>query len=311
MHRQLLIKLLKVCVSACLIIFLLYRIGVSSLLTTIGSANFFYLLLAFSMVVFGIVISAYKWRLLLAVLDIHIELPTLLSYYFVSMFWRNFLSTIGGEAIKIYYVSKHSGRTVESFTSVFLERGTGLFALLLISVVTLIFGKDVDVDVGVALVIVVLFTGYLVFLLAWFNGYLFERSMRLFGLLKSIFPIHKIRELRESVCMYKTHKKCLVKTLAISLVFQILSVITAAYVISLSLGLRIPLPYFFLFCPIIGMLSMLPISLNGIGVREGAYLFFFTKIGVSDAQSVSMSLIIYAMALVVSLIGGVVYAIKK
>ncbi|MCK4822914.1 flippase-like domain-containing protein, partial [bacterium] len=69
--------------------------------------------------------------------------------------------------------------------------------------------------------------------------------------------------------------------------------------------------YFFLFVPIISVLTMLPISLNGIGIREGAFVFFFTKVGISSAQALSMSILTYTIVLLASLIGGLIYAARR
>jgi uncharacterized membrane protein YbhN (UPF0104 family) len=183
--------------------------------------------------------------------------------------------------------------------------------LLSISAFALVFGLGLGIDRSVVILVMALYTIYFAFLVIIFNKSLFEMFIKLIRLLRSEFMLGKIKEMHSAIYIYKKHGRCLVKALAISFVYQIIAVIVVVYVISLSLDVRIPLLYFFIFCPIIGIFEMLPISLNGLGIREGAFLFFFTKVGVSDAQALSMSFLMYAIVLSVSLIGGVIYALRK
>jgi len=311
MHRGFLIKLLKVCVSVSLIVFLLYKVGAAKLLYTISSVNIYYILLAFFLVIGGIVISSYKWQILLSAQNMSISLPALVSFYFIGLFSNNFLPTsIGGDAVRIYIVSKQSKKAVESLTSVFMERATGLSALLFIAVVSLIGGHKLGIERNITFVIIALFVGFSLFLIVLLSERLFERFTKIFRVLRLNSLENKVKEIHNSVYIYKKHREILSKAMALSFVFQIISVMVI-YIISLSLGLKTSLLCFFLFVPIISVLTMLPISLNGIGIREGAFVFFFTKVGISNVQALSMSLLTYAIILLASLIGAVIYAARR
>ena len=80
--------------------------------------------------------------------------------------------------------------------------------------------------------------------------------------------------------------------------------------VSRALGLHIALPYFFLFVPLLAVIVSLPISLNGIGVREGAGVVLFGLVGVSRAQAFSLQFTTYLVAVAVSLVGGVVFLVR-
>ena len=309
--KKVLLSAFKVVISVALIAFLLHRIGINVLAKTLSNANITYITLAFALIVSGVVISSYKWHILLSVHDIKMDLSTLVSLYFISMFWRNFLSTVGGEAYKIYGVSKQTGKLIESFASVVLERGTGLLALLSISFVSVLFGHGFGLDKTVILLVIILFVGYLLIVGTLFNRNWSMRIIKIFAFFKSDALLAKITKVHNSIFMYRGHKALLIRAVIISFIYQTTAVVMAVFIISRSLNLQIPLIYFFLFCPIIGIFEMLPISLNGIGVREGAFLFFFTKVGVLEVQAFSMSFVMYAVVLIVSLIGGVVYAVKR
>ena len=74
-----------------------------------------------------------------------------------------------------------------------------------------------------------------------------------------------------------------------------------------ALGIHVPLAYFFLFVPLLAVIVSLPISLNGIGVREGAGVVLFGLVGVAHSMAFTLQFTTYLVALAVSLIGGVVF----
>ena len=294
-----------------MISFLLYKVGIVNLVHTMGSTNIYYISLAFLLVIGGVIISSYKWQILLSAQNVNITLSNLVAFYFIGLFSNNFLPTsIGGDAVRIYIVSKQSKKAVESLTSVFMERATGLFALLLIAAISLIFAHRLGIERNITFVIIALFVGFSLFLMVSFSKRLFERFTKIFRVLR-LNPLEKkAKEIHNSICSYKEHKRILLISLAISFLFQTISVMVV-YIISLSLNLEVSLLYFFLFVPVISVLTMLPISLNGIGIREGAYIFFFTKAGISNTQAISLSLLIFAIILFDSLIGGVIYGVMR
>jgi len=87
--------------------------------------------------------------------------------------------------------------------------------------------------------------------------------------------------------------------------FQGIGVI-CTYLVGLSLGLEVSLEYYFLSVPIIWLVTML-ISINGIGVREGGFVLFFTAVGVSTADALLLSLLTFAQLLLIGLLGGVLF----
>ena len=100
------------------------------------------------------------------------------------------------------------------------------------------------------------------------------------------------------------------KTLGVSLVFNI-TLITMNYLIGLSLGAKISIWYYFLFVPITSIVTLLPISFAGLGVREGAYVLFFTQAGMARETALSLSLLVYVVSIFTpGLIGGIIYVLK-
>ena len=82
------------------------------------------------------------------------------------------------------------------------------------------------------------------------------------------------------------------------------------YLVARAIGVTISVWYFVLFVPIVSVVLMLPVSMSGLGVREGAYVYLFGQAGVSTAQALTMSLLIYALRVVAGLVGGLLYALQ-
>jgi uncharacterized membrane protein YbhN (UPF0104 family) len=81
--------------------------------------------------------------------------------------------------------------------------------------------------------------------------------------------------------------------------------------LGLALGLKIPWSYSFILYPLVGLFSSLPISFNGIGLREGGYLFLLAQIEISAEKAIAFGLLWFAMVALESLVGGVVFVVAK
>ena len=92
----------------------------------------------------------------------------------------------------------------------------------------------------------------------------------------------------------------------ISVIIQAISPLTF-FVISRSLGLKLDMIYFFVFLPIIGAITLLPISIGGLGLRDATTIFFFAKAGVSKDLAFSMSLLGFSFVLISGILGGLIY----
>jgi hypothetical protein len=79
------------------------------------------------------------------------------------------------------------------------------------------------------------------------------------------------------------------------------------YLIAASMGLKLKLIYFFVYIPIIGAVSMLPISIGGLGLRDAITIYFFGKAGVAKDLAFAMSLVNFSFILITGIAGGLIY----
>jgi uncharacterized protein (TIRG00374 family) len=252
-------------------------------------------------------LSTMRWRCLLQAEKIHLPFWRLTLLYYEGMFFNLMLPTaIGGDLIRGYQVSRLTDRREASLASILVERLSGFAALAIIACIAIIpaYAHVSDplivwATAGSALGMVALVAS----LLSDRLQTLFFRLLHGVGLGRFHDTLHR---LYEAVQRYWTHRSALALALGLSLILQSL-VITIFYLISLALNLSVPFRYFFLFVPLMSVVSMLPISIAGLGLREGSAVYLFTKVGMDTAGALSLSLLWFAVTALCSSLGGIVF----
>ena len=308
MTRKRLFDVLKIVISLTLIIVILRSINIGALWEVVRNANLWYLLAAQGLLLFGVVVRAYRWRILVQDQGVYASLRELTALYFVGFLFNNILpSGFGGDAVKMYELSDRSKRGAEAVSSVLVDRFIGLIALQAIALIALAFSWRL-MPTWIVILTVSFFAGSL--MVAWVVSYrplwnALDRWVPLFNRLLSIKPL---RSLGTSLQSYSG--SALLRAFGVGIVFNVL-LIAANVLIGTALGLELPLPYYMIFVPITSLVLVLPISFAGLGVREGAYVFLFTQAGAAPEVALSVSLLVYVLGTVVpGLIGGVIYVLR-
>ncbi len=251
-------------------------------------------------------VSAYRWSIILHK-DVDVPYRKLLAIYFIGMFFNNFLPTmVGGDIIKGLYLYKESKKGGVSVASIFMDRYSGFSALIIITSITLIMGFSLIKDTSLPGFFFLLVGGYTAASLIIWVGPLHSWAMRILARIHFYGINKKIDALYTTLMGYKGHKDILVKILLISFAVQA-GVIVGYYIVARNLGIDVRLAYFFFFIPLATVFSMVPISVGGLGLREGAFVYLFTMVGATKEQAISLSLIWFAVMVVVSMIGGVAF----
>jgi len=226
---------------------------------------------------------------------------------FIGFFFNNFLPTaVGGDLVKAYCGSKLTKERFKSFISVFVDRIFGLLMFVLIPSFTVLFLKDQLDGWVVQTVFGALAAGIFCVFLILHRGWL--KPLAFLGpLLEKIRLKDKLAMAYDGLHHFKNHKKAVATVMATSISGQILGTL-AVYFFIRALGANIDVWYVFLLTPVVLLMSMLP-SINGLGVREGAFVYFFKNfIGVPEATA--LAVLYLAMLLIISMIGAVTYLMK-
>lgn len=298
--------LVKIGVSGAIMYFLLRNMDLKAFWATFSSVEPWAVVFVALLMIFNQSVSSYRWSVILKK-DMDVSYLRLLSIYFVGMFFNNFLPTmVGGDVVKGYYLYKHSKKGDVALASIFMDRYSGFTALMVITSLALIPGYALIAGTPLPGFFVLLIGGFVCMSLVIWVGPLHSWAMRLankvhfYGINKKIDTFYKV------LMSYKRRGDILVKAFVCSVIVQC-GVMIGYYVLGRGLGLEIPLAYYFLFIPLTTAISMLPISLSGLGIREGAFVFLFAMAGATKEQALTLSLLWFGVGVIISIIGGIEY----
>ena len=287
--------ILKVAVSSAFLYFVLARTGYAKVLAVLGGIKLSAFISAILLYIFAQYISTLRWKLLLPQ---GLGTRKLFSLYMIGSFFNIFLpGIIGGDAVKGYYLYQATGDGSLSLASVFMDRYLGFVVLITICAVAFPFGYTYLHGSGVEWVLPVTIFSFVVGSLLFFR-------LRLGSRVKFVGQIYA------NFSLYRNKSGVIAKALLLSAFVQFASII-AVYVLSVGLGQHTPLLAFFIYLPLIILFSMLPISISGLGVREGAFVVFFGLAGVRPEAATAISLSWFITMSVGSLLGLAEYVKYK
>ena len=309
--------LFRCLISFLLLSYLLYRADLPIILEAFKAANPFWLLFSFLLHIVGFLLTAYRWQLLLAARNAHFSIGALIQTYIIGVFFNNFLpSTVGGDVFRAYDTAEGVGSKTEAMTVVVVERLTGMFALGLFALLALVLGFShfgsipiIWSAIGGLGIAFVLFIAAMNHRVAQMVKNLFEHpEMIKFPFLRKVQA--KLKQIYDALHVYKRNTRVMAVAFVVALLLQV-NVILHYYFIAYAMGLPVPILYFFLIIPVVTVVLMVPIFINGIGGREAAYILLLGEFGVSSAEAIAFSWIAFGMVLVQGIVGGVVYALRK
>jgi len=301
---------LKVLLSVALMAFLFARIPFSSVASALTHASRPWLVAAFLVLVASNVLGSWQWDQLLAAVGIQIPFWKVCAYYHVGLFFNNFLpANIGGDLVRIADATRYDTTPATAFSTVLMDRMVGTVALAGLALVTTLPAIDRFHLTLAYLARVGFFVFSFIMLWAVFHPGLLpalERVLARIGL-GSLKP--HLDDLAARLADFRDQRGLMLRLVAVALIVQV-SRIAVHVLVARSLGLHIPLAYFFLFVPLLAVIVSLPISLNGIGLREGAGVVLFGLIGVGRTQAFALQFTTYLVAVAVSLLGGLIFLVR-
>lgn len=302
---------IKAIVSIALIWYLLSTTPFSEIIASIKSAQPIWLVVAFLLLYLGKVITTYRWQIILKAQGIQVPFLKLVASIFVGQFFNSFLpTTVGGDASRAYDVATYSKEAASSVTSVLMDRLIGVFALSLLSVISLLIGYQIGEDVSFYIYpVIVVFVICSASLILIFNvGFVSKVNgiLRRFHLAKLAKQID-IASL--SLNQLSQQKGVLLLAFLLSVALQI-NVVFFYYLISISLNIDVSLLYYFMIVTIALVVLLVPFSINGIGVREGIFVYLLSELGVASQDAIALSWISFGLILPQALTGGVILAVR-
>ncbi len=262
-------------------------------------SNGWYLALTVALFLGSVSINARRWQLLANAVDLKKPFSALLQFCYVGLFFNLFLpSTVGGDFSRGYYLSKGTGKYKSAFYSVLADRTVGIAVLFLFGTIGILAGPAGHLPWKLKLPILLGTAG--IFLVLPFAPKLCHLILG---------PENKItRRFENSAAKVYWHdRKLVLAALLLSVILQLV-IVLCHITIGLALGLTmIPTWYYFVFYPCVAVLGFVTPSFNGIGIREWAYTYFLTFIGVDNSHALTYAMMWLALNTLSSLVGGIVY----
>lgn len=304
-----LIFLAKLLVSGGLLAYFLTRIHIERFMDTFAAAKFSYIALALGIYLIAQGASAVRWTALARPLGITTPFSDMVRYYLIGMFFNLFApGTVGGDVSRVYYLVRDEeahahGRavtTVHAAMSVLMDRGIGMVVLVWLGATGLLLFPDYAVPRLVRSVTLLIALGFVV-------------AVLLTPLWRRVLPEdgHQlVVKLRLALRSYRTNWRALgiaaLLSVAVHLVQCWMHVIMGS-----ALGINLPFSFCVIVYPLVGTFSAIPISVNGLGLREGGYVFLLALIGVGTEKGVAFGILFFLIVALDSLLGGLLFLLQK
>lgn len=257
-----------------------------------------WLAVAVLLIVLSMLISVIKWSLVLKAEEIEVSWRDLWRAYWVGLFFNNFLpSSIGGDSVRALFVGKSLANMTGAASSVVIERILATAGLSLTGISAVAFSIPASSRVtGLFILLLVVSLAFLFFISRDCNP---EQRDGRDGKI-----VRFLTGMTQQGCYIRSHKRELSFAVFFSVLFQC-SVIAVNYAIFRALLIQdVSIGAMFYVIPAISALAMIPVGINGYGVREGAYVTLLSAYGVSGGTAVAVSLIFAFLVSFCSLYGG-------
>ena len=289
--------LTRLCVSAGLLWWLFSRFELKGILASFQELSPLVWLVAALMYLTAQILSSVRWFILSNTLSFPGQWRTYLVFYFVGMYFNLFLPTsVGGDVLKVHFLSRDGGRRLMAAYSVVGDRLFGLLAMVLLGAGAV--GLRPDILPGHF--VTALWIGGIVILCGLVGLPVFHRILG--------GPWPKLVERLSSVLVLWQRPQKIFAVLGLSFCLQSLGM-GAVALLGGGIGIEIPLVFYFASLPLINIATAIPISFSGVGVREGTFVYFLGIKGVQPEQALCLGILFFSVQVAASLLGGVAYAL--
>lgn len=305
-------QLLKFLVSLLLLFFTLRLIDWRSSLELAESARPALMAVAVLLLLAERILSVAKWLLLLRIKGAAITFWRLLVINFIGGFWGLVLpSSVSADIVRGYYLSKSTASVSLAVTSMLLDRLLGALSLILLGCVsTWMVGDTFGLPHARAIAAGVALTCALLTALLFHKGFIRRVNTSISRRVAAGKIAQPVSQWLEAGFEYRQYPATLCSSFLLTLFVQVLRVLVF-YVVALSFNVQISATYYFIFVPLIMLLIMLPVSINGIGVREGSFVTFFKLLGVPSSEAFAVSFAVSVLTTLITAFGGIIYMFDR
>jgi len=303
----------KVCFGLGTFALLFWLFDPKATLAMLATASIPHLFLALLSGVVVLMARSLRWLVIMRDMGFQARFWRIVEIYGISLWFNTFLpGSVGGDAYKVYGLIQDGSKPIQSFATVLMERLSGLGALVSIAIFSVMgFGHLMPIPswmlLSLILMVAALVSGVL------FSVRLIEPGARM---LRQRFPRmckrmtdERIRLLADVFQDLIRNKRLLLRAYILGVLLQLL-VLVSYYVVSLALNERISILFFLVFFPLIEIVSLIPITVNGMGIRELMLAVFLQYAGVGPSYAIGFSILLRLILVVLALAGGLLLVVR-
>jgi len=304
--------LIRLAVSAALLYYVLRSIDLALLWERVQGMNAGWIGLALASWVFVQWVSVWRWHRLLRAQHVDVPTRTLTESIWVSLFFNNFLpSNIGGDVIRIADTAGPAGSKTLATTVVVVDRALGLAALILVASFGAFAASLVGIHVpGARWLWIVTAAGTALAIPVIALPRLTEYSLKPLRLLNRPWVDERLQRLEDAILRFRASPSTIISAFGGAIVVQVTIV---GFYLFTARGLDVPLPVLLgaVLIPVSLAVQMAPLSINGFGVREAVFAFFFRRFGLPIEAAVALSLVSTGLVMSLSLVGGLMFLRRR
>jgi hypothetical protein len=259
--------------------------------------------LAFALLLLGLAINAVRWQVFLRPVGLAQPVVELLRLTFVGNFFNVFLPTgVGGDAYKAFRLRGEAGSMSPPLATVFLDRLAGLVGLAFVALVVCLVRLSTGNHDRVTLI-----AGALAFSVLAATGFALMLAPRLAATTEGTSRLtSRIRTFAAAFATAGGSAGTVLRASALGIASALVLIAVAALAAS-SLGIRLPLWGFPGVVMLSASLAILPITMNGLGLREAAIVWCLAAFGIGHDEALAFALLLLVLTFASSAVGGVVY----
>jgi len=295
-------NIIKLIITIAIFYFLFRNIDFVEFSKLILNSHGGWIVVALLMQLMSTYLAAYRWFKISQLLVFKEKLSFYVQSYFKGTFFNQVLpSSIGGDAVRIIDLTREGYDKKDALYGVFVDRVVGLVGLLVLNLAaTLIFFGTFERDFSLLIILITL---------SGISGFALLFQLHRLTFLENIKGLNLFVRLANRLNSLYASRMLLIKHISISVVVHLFSVLTM-YGLSLALGLDLSFQTLLIAVPPVFLLTIVPISLAGWGVREGAMIGIFMLVGADQTKVLAMS-ILYGLLLILSALPGSYFWIKS
>ena len=295
-------NIIKLIITIIMFYFLFQYVDFDKLIAILAKSHGGTILIALIFQLASTYLAAYRWRLIMKLLVFNESVSYYVKSYFKGTFFNQVLpSSIGGDAVRIIDLTQKGYDKKDAFYGIFVDRVVGLVGLLVLNLLATVLFYGVFDEKFSMLIILITIVG-----ISGFAMLFHLEKIKFLANYKFLNLFHRLAKRLNNLYADRT---LLIKHIAISVIVHLFSVLTL-YALAWSIDFHMSFQTFLIAVPPVFLLTIVPISLAGWGIREGAMVGVFMLVGADGTKVLAMS-ILYGLLLIISSLPGSYYWVKS